>query len=69
MLSKLRFSGITYTTRLTGQRVSVAVTDPEAVGATMGDFRPPPVHAYSVAPARASPEVVRNRRREKNGDG
>src|SRR3990172_8266024 len=67
MLSKLRFSGITYTTRLIGQRVSVAVTDLVAVGATTGSFRPPPVHAYRVAPASARPDVLRKRRRE-NGD-
>src|SRR3990170_1641457 len=68
MLSKLRFSGITYTTRLIGQRVSVAVTDLVAVGATTGSFRPPPVHAYRVAPASARPDVLRKRRREKDGD-
>ena len=45
MLSKLRFSGITYTTRLIGQRVSVAATDLVGVGTTTGLLRPPPVHA------------------------
>jgi hypothetical protein len=68
MLSKLRFSGITYTTRLIGQRVSVAATDRVAVGATTGLFRLPPVHAYRVAPAIARPEVLRKRRLEKNGE-
>jgi hypothetical protein len=68
MLSKLRFSGITYTTRLIGQRVSVAVTDLVGDGTTTGSLRPPPVHAYRVAPASARPEVVRKRRLEKNGE-
>src|SRR5262245_1666681 len=67
-LSKLRFSIITYTTRLIGQRVSRAATEVVTLGLATGILRPAPVHAYRVAPASARPEVRRNPRRE-NIDG
>jgi hypothetical protein len=35
---------------------------------TIGDFRVPPVHAYSVAPASASPDVRRKLLRENDGE-
>jgi hypothetical protein len=53
---------------LIGHRVSVATTDVVATGATTGCLRPPPVHAYIVAPARANADVRKNDRREKSGD-
>jgi len=45
------------------------MTDPVAVGVTTGLFLPPPVQAYRLAPAIARLEVLRKRRREKNGEG
>src|SRR5262245_33411889 len=51
-----------------GHRVSAATADPVALGVTTGTLRPPPVHAYRVAPASANADVRRNERRENNGE-
>jgi hypothetical protein len=53
---------------LIGHRVSVATAAVVAVGATTGCLRPPPLHAYMVAPASANADVRRNERRENSGE-
>ena len=58
-LSKLRFSSMTYTTRLIGHLVSIAAVVSETWGTTF-----PPVQANNAPPATAIADRSRNRRRE-----